>query len=177
MFHEYHAVAVNIEDNEGISMIQHMNHVQCTGQESRLMDCSYEGIGEHTCGGISNRNAAVLCSGEGSTMSLFYNNLIIISIISVVQEQTIFSHDWNVTDKSFIIEFAASKNSSADSTTSLTNSQIWIMIGSTSCGAILLLLLTVVTVISIAVGYVRKKLQRTENKSRYKVEMCDGTTL
>lgn len=110
-------------------------------------------------------------------MSLFYNNLIIISIISVVQEQTIFSHDWNVTDKSFIIEFAASKNSSADSTTSLTNSQTWIMIGSISCGAILLLLLTVVTVISIAVGYVRKKLQRTENKSRYKVEMCDGTTI
>lgn len=81
MFHECHAVAVNIEDNEGVSMIQHMNHVQCTGQESRLMDCRYEGIGEHTCGGISNRNAAVVCSGEGEALCRSFTTILLLLVL------------------------------------------------------------------------------------------------
>ena len=54
-------------DNVGESHpIRHLSHVRCTGQESRLMDCSHEGIGVHTCGSNSNENAAVMCSDESS---------------------------------------------------------------------------------------------------------------
>ena len=54
---------MNIEDSRKVQMIQHLSHVRCTGQESRLKDCSHEGIGVHTCGLNFNENAAVECLG------------------------------------------------------------------------------------------------------------------
>ena len=41
--------------------IRHLGQVKCTGQEPRLMDCSHENIGVHTCELNSNENAAVVC--------------------------------------------------------------------------------------------------------------------
>ena len=46
--------------------IRHLGQVKCTGQEPRLMDCSHEDIGVHTCGLYSNENAAVVCSVANS---------------------------------------------------------------------------------------------------------------
>ena len=70
------------ESADEAKRIQHLSDVTCSGQESRLIDCSYGVIGVDTCPlGDPKMNAAVECSELGtmiSTLTDTYNNISIL---------------------------------------------------------------------------------------------------
>lgn len=57
-------VLANTEKARVTHKPQHLSHVRCTGQESRLTDCVHQSIGMRTCESTSSRTAAVVCSGR-----------------------------------------------------------------------------------------------------------------
>ena len=62
------AATEHSESTDETNRIQHLSNVMCSGQESRLTDCSYGVIGVDTClTGDPRVNAAVVCSGTVHT--------------------------------------------------------------------------------------------------------------
>lgn len=143
------------------STIRHLSNLGCTGLESRLVDCSHEGIGVHTCGLNSYENAAVEC--QGGIIILFithYAKHLVWHIITAPPQATTF-HEGIELSTVTTSALMTSKNIS-----SLTSSAGAIIAGSISSVTVLL---TMVVLVFVAVVFIirRKAPYFKPKKTRY----------